>query len=229
MSLVILCASHLKQDINVIHMIEMLNSQMKQTTVCDVYVSYTGLSLNYDNPRVHLFKQPEPHLTQFQHYKRLTKLLCDTGVIHSENYAIFTDDDDIMAPERNAEYLRLIHTGIEVVLINKSILRFSLEYDLTKPASLEKEFNKKGQVVPYLTPNEYVELCLRGDILVKFMDWMDEKKSKNYVGDCLFYFNVIDYIDKNPDTTLKIDAEKPLYHYRYSMLIGDRFRVNSNS
>jgi hypothetical protein len=210
MSLVVLCASHLKTDRNVELMIEMLDSQMAQTQVCDVYVSYTGLSLHYDNPRVHLIKQPEVHLTQFQHYKRLVDM------VHYENYAIFADDDDIMAPERNAAYLRLISPGLEVALIEKSVVRFSVECDIQEHATKMREIGLKQQVyfMDYMRPREYVDLCIRGDLLGNFIDEVDVEK---YTCDCEFNMVVYDYLCRHRNTCTEVVANKPLYYYRYTM------------
>lgn len=225
MSLIILCASHLKTQQNVEQMREMLDSQMEQTVVCDIYVSYTGLSLHYDNPRVHLIKHPEPQLTQFQHYKLLTSWLWRAGILHSENYAIFTDDDDIMDPERNAEYLSLIRTGIEVARINKSVVRFSIDADIMDHATSFKDaFKRIGVVVDYLNPSEYVDLCLRGDVLIDFLNMIDGEKATAYVCDCYFNQVVNDYVCLNPTTTIEIKAQKPLYYYRYSMFRGVRHK-----
>ena len=214
MSLIILCASHLKTEQNAEQMREMLDSQMSQTKVCDVYVSYTGLSLEFDDSRVHLIKQPEEQLAQFQHYKRLVRTLCDTCILHSENYAIFTDDDDIMAPERNAEYLRLIRDRIDVVRIDKSVVRFSLDQ---RVSSLQEAL--KRSVCDKL--HEYVDLCLRGDVLLRFVDEVD---GENYISDCVFNMIVQRYIIDNPAKCIEIETNKPLYYYRYSMFRGVRHK-----
>lgn len=215
MSLIILCASHLKNVQNVEQMKEMLSSQMFQTHVCDVYVSYTGLSLESDDPRVHLIKQPEEQLAQFQHYQRLVRTLLDIGVLHSENYAIFTDDDDIMDPERNATYLRLICSGVEVVCIDKSVIRFSNDCDINEHAvSIQNAFLKSGIVVEYARPREYVDLCVRGDLLLGFVNQVDGEK---YTSDCTFNMLVARYIFVNPDKCVNFEAKKPLYYYRYTM------------
>jgi hypothetical protein len=193
---------------------EMLASQMFQTHLCDVYVSYTGLSLDFDDPRVHLMKQPEPQLAQFQHYKRLVGMLLKSGVLHSENYAIFTDDDDIMDPERNATYLRLIGAGssVEVVRIDKSVVRFSNDCNINEHGvSLQ---NASGIVIEYARPSEYVDLCIRGDLLLEFMDEVDGEK---YESDCKFNMVVVRYIFDNPAECIEIEANKPLYYYRYSI------------
>lgn len=223
MSLIILCASHLKTEKNIEQMREMLDSQMSQTRVCDVYVSYTGLSLEYDDPRVHLIKQPEPQLAQFQHYKRLVQTLWDDGILHSENYAIFTDDDDIMDPERNDKYFDLIRPGIEVVRIDKSIVRFSMDCDINDHAtSLQSAVLKSGIVIlDYLRPREYVDLCLRGDLLLRFVDEVD---GENYISDCTFNMIVHQYILNNPAKCLEVITNKPLYYYRYSMFRGVRHK-----
>ena len=215
MSLIILCASHLKTEKNVGHMKEMLASQMLQTHVCDVYVSYTGLSLDFDDPRVHLIKQPEEHLAQFQHYQRLVRTLLDNGVIHSQNYAIFTDDDDIMDPERNATYLRFIGGGVEVVFIDKSVVRFSNDCDINEHASsLQNALLKSGIVIEYARPREYVDLCVRGDLLLGFVDAVDGEK---YESDCMFNMLVGCYMFDNPGKCIEVEAKKPLYYYRYTM------------
>lgn len=213
MSLVVLCASHLKTERNVEMMTEMLDSQMAQTIVCDVYVSYTGLSLHYDNPKVHLIKQPEEHLTQFQHYKRIVD---NSDIVHSENYAIFTDDDDIMAPERNAAYLQLICHGLEVALIDKSVVRFSVECDIQEHAIEMREIGLKQQVyfMDYMRPREYVDLCVRGDLLRQFIDIVDREK---YTCDCEFNAIVSDYVRVHEDKSIVVVANKPLYYYRYTM------------
>ena len=225
MSLIILCASHLKDDNNVAQMREMLDSQMNQTTVCDIYVSYTGLSLNYDNPRVHLIKQPEPQLAQFQHYKLLTSWLWNVGILHSENYAIFTDDDDIMDPERNATYVRRIRPGIEAIRMVDSVIRFSEDCDVKeRNDSLQSAFNRTGVVIQYLKPSEYVDLCLRGDILMQFLNEVDGEKSQNYICDCHFNHAIKEYMNINQSTTLEIQAQKPLYYYRYSMFRSVRHK-----
>jgi hypothetical protein len=216
MSLVVLCASHLKTERNVEQIIEMLDSQMAQTRVCDVYVSYTGLSLHYDNPRVHLIKQPEEHLTQFQHYKRLVCELLAIGVIHSENYAIFTDDDDIMAPERNAEYLRLLCPGLEVALIDKSVVRFSTDCDT----------NQLATTVWHMRPREYVDLCLRGDLIMNFINMVPVDK---YYSDCMFNKVVYNYLNRHPDTCIEVVAEKPLYYYRYEFMRGVRHKYGDET
>jgi hypothetical protein len=223
MSLVILCASHLKHEQNVEQMIEMLDSQMSQTQVCHVYVSYTGLSLHYDNPMVHLIKQPEDQLSQFQHYKKLVRQLLESGVIHSENYAIFTDDDDIMAPERNAEYLLLICPGLEVALIDKSVVRFSVDCDIQEHAATMQEIGLKDDVFifNYMNPREYVDLCIRGDLLMNFIDMVDGAK---YCCDCEFNVVVYNYLTRHRDTCIEISAKKPLYYYRYSMFRGIRHK-----
>jgi len=202
---------------------EMLDSQMNQTTVCDVYVSYTGLSLKYDDPRVHLIKQPDEQLAQFQHYKRLTSWLWDSGILHSENYAIFTDDDDIMDPERNAAYFGLIRGGIEVVCIDKSVVRFSMDCDIKDHAtSLQNAVLKSGIVIlDYLSPREYVDLCLRGDLLLRFVNEVD---GENYISDCKFNMIVHQYILNNPAKCLEVVTKKPLYYYRYSMFRGVRHK-----
>ena len=215
MSLIILCASHLKNEQNVGHMREMLASQMLQTRVCDVYVSYTGLSLEFDDTRVHLMKQPEEQLAQFQHYQRLVRTLLDSGFLHSENYAIFTDDDDIMDVERNATYLRLIRGGIEVVRIDKSVVRFSNDCDIYEHShSLQKAMIKSGIVLNYMRPSEYVDLCIRGDMLLGFMEHVDGEK---YESDCKFNLVVGRYIFDNRGKCVDIDAIKPLYYYRYTL------------
>lgn len=217
MSLIILCASHLKTERNVEHMKEMLVSQMFQTHVCDVYVSYTGLSLEFDDPRVHLIKQPEEHLAQFQHYQRLVRTLLDSGVLHSENYAIFTDDDDIMDAERNATYLRLIGAGssVEVVCIDKSVVRFSNDCDINEHAnSLRNAMLKSGIVIDYARPREYVDLCIRGDLLLGFVNEVNREK---YESDCLFNMLVQRYIVNNPGKCIEVEVKKPLYYYRYMM------------
>jgi len=202
---------------------EMLDSQMSQTKVCDVYVSYTGLSLEYDDPRVHLIKQPEPQLAQFQHYKRLVMTLWDVGIIHSENYAIFTDDDDIMEPERNAEYLRFIRPGLEVIRMNNSVVRFSMDCEINdRNTSLQSAVLKSGIVVlDYLRPREYVDLCLRGDVLLRFVDEVD---GENYISDCIFNMVVHRYILNNHSKCLEVVTKKPLYYYRYSMFRGVRHK-----
>ena len=215
MSLIILCASHLKNEQNIGHMREMLASQMSQTRVCDVYVSYTGLSLDFDDSRVHLIKQPEPQLAQFQHYQRLVRTLLDSGILHSKNYAIFTDDDDIMDAERNATYLRLIGGRIEVVCIDKSVVRFSNDCDINEhDNSLRNAMLKSGIVIDYARPREYVDLCIRGDLLLDFVDAVDGEK---YESDCMFNMLVGRYIFDNPGKCLEIEAKKPLYYYRYTM------------
>lgn len=217
MSLIILCASHLKNEQNVGHMREMLASQMLQTHVCDVWVSYTGLSLEYDVPRVHLIKQPGEHLTQFQHYQRLVRTLLDNGVLHSQNYAIFADDDDIMDAERNATYLRLIGDGsrVEVVCIDKSVIRFSNDCNINdQNVSLQNMMLKSGIVINYARPREYVDLCIRGDLLLGFMNQVDGEK---YESDCLFNMLVQRYMFDNPGKCIEIEAKKPLYYYRYTM------------
>ena len=219
MSLVVLCASHLKTERNVEQIIEMLDSQMAQTHVCDVYVSYTGLSLHYDNPRVHLIKQPEEHLTQFQHYRRLA----ESGIVHSENYAIFADDDDVMAPERNDEYLRLICPGLEVALIDKSVVRFSTDCDIQEHAATIRSIGLKEDVyfMDYMRPREYVDLCIRGDLLLTFIDMVDTEK---YCCDCEFNMVVYDYLWRHRDSCIEITAKRPLYYYRYSMFRGVRHK-----
>ena len=215
MSIIILCASHLKTEQNVKHMREMLASQMLQTCVCDVYVSYTGISLDYDDPRVHLMKQPEEQLAQFQHYQRLVRTLLDCGVLHSQNYAIFTDDDDIMDAERNATYLRLIGSWIEVVCIDQSVVRFSNDCDINERSdSLEKAFLKSGIYMEYSRPSEYVDLCIRGDLLLGFMEHIDGDK---YESDCKFNMVVKRYIFDNPAKCVVVEAKKPIYYYRYTM------------
>lgn len=223
MSLIILCASHLKTQQNVKQMREMLDSQMSQTIVCDIYVSYTGLSLDFDDPRVHLIKQPEPQLAQFQHYKRLSRTLWDSGILHSENYAIFTDDDDIMDPERNATYLRLIGAGssVEVVRIDKSVVRFSMDCDINDHAGAVL---KSGIILDYMNPSEYVDLCIRGDLLLGFTDEVD---GENYISDCKFNMVVVRYIFDNPAKCIEIEAKNPLYYYRYSMFRGVRHKANN--
>jgi hypothetical protein len=222
MSLIILCASHLKTEQNVEQMREMLDSQMNQTSICDIYVSYTGLSLEYDDPRVHLIKQPEPQLAQFQHYKRLVRTLWDAGILHSENYAIFTDDDDIMDPERNAAYLKLIRAGIEVVRIDKSVIRFSMDCDINEHAtSLQSAVLKSGIILDYMNPSEYVDLCLKGDVLMEFLQYVDGEK---YVCDCDFNHRCCIYICNNPKVCIEVVAKKPLYYYRYSMFRGVRHK-----
>jgi hypothetical protein len=173
-------------------------------------VSYTGLSLHYDNPRVHLIKQPEVHLTQFQHYKRLV------DIVHPEKYAIFADDDDIMAPERNAAYLQLICHGLEVALIEKSVVRFSVECDIQEHATKMREIGLKQQVyfMDYMRPREYVDLCIRGDLLRQFIDMVDREK---YTCDCEFNAIVSDYVWSHEDKCIVVTANKPLYYYRYTM------------
>jgi hypothetical protein len=215
MSLVVLCASHLKTERNVEQIIEMLDSQMSQSVVCDVYVSYTGLSLRYDHPRVHLIKQPEEQLTQFQHYKKLVEQLLASGDIHSENYAIFTDDDDIMSPERNSEYLRLISPGLDVALIDKSVVRFSTDCDIQEHAATMQSIGMKDDVLifNYMHPREYVDLCIRGDLLLNFIEFVDGEK---YCCDCEFNVVVHNYLRGHQETCIEITAEKPLYYYRYS-------------
>ena len=178
-SLIILCASHLKNEQNVTQIIEMLDTQMQQTQICDIYVSYTGISLNYNNPRVHLIKQPEHHLTQFQHYVRLIRALWASHTIHSENHVIFTDDDDLMSPERNETYLKLIRPEIDIIVLVKGISRFSLDIDIIdRASSLQHALNKSGFDVNYLHPSEYVDNCVRGDVLHEIISQIDEEKSK---------------------------------------------------
>jgi len=226
--LIILCASHLKTDENIVQMREMLDSQMAQTLLCDVYVSYTiesTHSFNYDNPRVHLIKQPESQLTQFQHYTRLIAQLWSDGSLHSKNYVIFTDDDDIMAPERNATYFEYIQDGIEVIRLENSVIRFSLDCNIQERSySIQDALKNSNVIITYLNPSEYVELCLRGDILMDFMNLIDDEKAMNYVCDCGFNFKVKDYICANPETTRTIISTKPLYYYRYSMFRSVRHK-----
>lgn len=220
MSLIILCASHLKTERNVEHMREMLVSQMFQTNVCDVYVSYTGLSLDFDDSRVHLMKQPEEQLTQFQHYQRLVRDLLDSGVLHSKNYAIFTDDDDIMDAERNATYLRLIGAGVEAVRIDKSVVRFSNDCNvIERSVSIQNALIRSGIIMDHARPSEYVDLCIRGDLLLGFVETVDGEK---YTADCCLNAKVIQYIYDNPAKCVVVEAKKPLYYYRYTMFRGCR-------
>lgn len=267
MSLLVLCASHIKTDENVNQLREMLDSQMTQTFVCKVYVSltcepsisasiipstlnykptpsglnssgtlvprhsqaqnltsreaqwaYNRVSTVYDNPLVHIIKQPEPQLTQFQHYKRLISKLWSDGILHTSNYAIFTDDDDIMSPVRNATYLEHTYDGLEVIRIADSVVRFSLDCDIQDhKASIKEALKKEGVIINYLNPSEYVDICIRGDILAQFMSEIDDEKAASYTCDCMFNSKTQDYIKNNPGNTRDIVAEKPLYYYRYSM------------
>jgi hypothetical protein len=127
-----------------------------------------------------------------------------------------------MDPERNAEYLRLIRVGIEVVRIDKSVVRFSMDCDINDHAtSLQSAVLKSGIILDYMNPSEYVDLCLRGDVLMEFLKNVDGEK---YVCDCDFNHQCCIYICNNPKVCIEVVAKKPLYYYRYSMFRGVRHK-----
>lgn len=213
-TLIILCASHLNEDINIHHMNAMLDSQIKQSHVCDIYISLTGLSLEYLHPRVHIFKQPEPYLTQFEHYKRLVSRLCHDNILTDRNYAIFSDDDDIMDRTRNQTYLNeLDDVSVKMVCFDNSVVRVALSGD----------FGDHPETIILATNcNEYVKWCVRGDILHEIIGQMSDERTKVYAADVEFARRLSAY-ERN---TKIIYIDKPLYYYRYNMFVNKRYCIS---
>ncbi len=212
------CAARTESGVGTTPLSVPRHSQAQSLTSREAQWAYNRVSTVYDNPLVHIIKQPEPQLTQFQHYKRLISMLWSEGILHTSNYAIFTDDDDIMSPVRNATYLEHTYDGLEVIRIADSVVRFSLDCDIQDhKASIQEALKKEGVIINYLNPSEYVDICIRGDILAQFMSEIDDEKAASYTCDCMFNSKTQEYIQNNPGNTRDIVAEKPLYYYRYSM------------
>ncbi len=208
MSIITLCASHIRNMDDIIRLNEMIESHNNQTIKSKLYIS-----ISYDSDNllegiiklqtndVILYIRDKP-TSQFMHYKMLAN---ESSNIYKDIHVLFTDDDDILDPIRNETYLKFIKNDIIRI---KSVVRF---YDYIG-------FNKSNINRNQNTINEYVNICIRLNILCYILNNVSDDELNKWAFDCQFNCIVTSF-----HKTYEHLSYKPLYYYRYHILKPTRY------
>jgi hypothetical protein len=187
---------------------EMIASHDNQTLKTKLYISisYQNIDLYNDiiklsNSNVILYIRDKP-TTQFMHYKMLVNDLINT---HNNDHILFTDDDDILHPKRNHIY-------------NKY-----LQYDIIKIDSVKifgDEFGFAKSTILDYNPDEYVNLCIKLNIVNEFLNKIDEDELNKWAFDCQFNSSI------SYNNIYHIKCPITLYYYRKHFMKPTRYILN---
>lgn len=211
--IIILCAAHINSPEREKVFYKMLHSQMNQSLVCHVYVSVSGLPVKFDynfhfQKYVKIYHQPEPKLSQFTHYHRLINTLFDNGIIKTNTYILFADDDDEMHPERNKIYYEHLcekntnGNKIDVLNLKGSVIRYEQDHRCV----LHKL---------YKVDNEYVAFCVYGIVAKTLINSLIPNTVLEYTCDITFMYLLMAW----PWSNVTVYARHPVYYYIYSILL----------
>lgn len=99
-----LCAAHIDSELKLQALVEMIQSDQRNTVPVRLYISFSGSRALFDRLKATRFPddntvkiQPysEQRLSQFEHFKRLA------DVAHDAEWYFFTDADDLVSHQRN--------------------------------------------------------------------------------------------------------------------------------
>lgn len=216
-NIIILCAAHInnQEQANVFY--RMLNSQMNQTHLCHVYVSVSGLSVKYDDTfkmqsYVTIYHQPEPKLSQFAHYHRLINKLFVNGIINTNTYILFADDDDEVHTNRNRIYYNYLckyntaNSKIDVLHLKNSIIRCDAGQD----------------VLNYYSDcfdSEYIAWCISGIVAKTLINILAPITLLEYTCDITF----MNLLRSWPWSTASVYSPYPVYYYIHSILLAKSY------
>lgn len=178
-----LCASHISELKRLFLFEKMLNSVLSQTVKTTLHISISH-SKELENDTVKfirkwsssqiIFYKRKNVLAQFRHYSLLIEDLQE--ILDPDTYILFTDDDDIWAPERIEVYLKCIKTHNEhTFIISNSIIR-------------GKNINEGIIEDKY---NEYISICTTlKDAMTNITATFFKKRLESLVFDVEFYKTV---------------------------------------
>ncbi len=178
--LITLCASHITSMDDIIRIKEMIESHDNQTLKTKLYISisYENDLLKYihelasNNTILYIRHTPA---TQFMHYKLLVN---DLLPIYKNIHVLFTDDDDILHPHRNAIYAEYLHHNI-------------IKIDSIKILYDEFGFNKEH--ITNGKPDEYVNLCIRLNIVSEILNNKPDNELNKWLCDIDFNMHIVHY------------------------------------
>ena len=205
--IITLCASHISSIDDIIRLKEMIASHYNQQYKTKLYISISYQNndlyneiIKLNDAILHIRDKPT---TQFMHYKLLVNELIN---IHKKDHILFTDDDDILDPRRNLYYSKYLEH--DIIKINS--IKIFCDYI---------GFNKKH--VLDNDPDEYVNLCIRFNIVHNILNSMDEDELNKWTFDChfnnLISYNNVHYIKWNVG----------LYYYRKHFMKPTRYIYNT--
>ncbi len=206
--IITLCASHITSIDDITRLKEMIASHDKQLYKTKLYISISYQDDLYNeiiklsSPNVILYIRDKP-TTQFMHYKML---VTDIYSIHKNDHVLFTDDDDILDIRRNVFYSKYLDH--DIIKVN-SIKIFGDYTGFTQSNVLDN------------SPDEYVNLCIKLNIVHNILNNMDEDELNKWAFDCHFN-HLISYYNVH-----HIRCPIGLYYYRKHFMKPTRYTYNT--
>jgi hypothetical protein len=194
--LITLCASHITSLDDITRIKEMIASHDNQTLKTKLYIS-----ISYENDLLEYIQEFESNntilyirdnpTTQFMHYKLLVN---DLLPIYKNIHVLFTDDDDILHPNRNATYAQYL---------NHKIIKINSIKILCDEFGFNKEHITEGK------PDEYVNLCIRLNIISEILNNKPDDELNKWLCDVDFNMHVSHYYN-----IYRLPYPIGLYYYR---------------